>query len=78
MSAWSGRANAPTSEGPIASAVLGFLGKDRVGLTGLEQVYNEALAGNPGRTIFEQDSLGNEIAVGELLVQYLSRVAPSC
>jgi cell division protein FtsI/penicillin-binding protein 2 len=56
-------------EGPIASAVLGFLGKDRVGLTGLEQVHNEALAGNPGRTIYEQDSLGNEIAVGELLVQ---------
>jgi cell division protein FtsI/penicillin-binding protein 2 len=56
-------------EGGIASSVLGFLGKDRLGLTGIEQAFDELLAGKKGRTIYEQDSLGNQIALGAVEVQ---------
>lgn len=56
-------------EGGIASSVLGYLGKDRLGLTGIEQGFDELLAGKKGRTIYEQDSLGNQIALGAVEVQ---------
>ncbi|HWO93933.1 MAG TPA: penicillin-binding protein 2, partial [Dehalococcoidia bacterium] len=51
-------------EGDLASAVLGFVGKDQVGLAGLEADYDDALAGEPGSAVFERDSFGNEIVIG--------------
>ncbi len=51
-------------EGDLASSLLGFLGRDRVGLTGSESQFNSLLAGQDGSERFERDSLGNPIAFG--------------
>lgn len=51
-------------EGDLASALIGFVGRDHVGLTGLEADFDEALAGVAGRVYFERDSLGNPIPLG--------------
>lgn len=51
-------------EGNLASSVLGFIGRDSAGLTGLELDLNTPLTGEPGRELFERDSLGNPIAFG--------------
>jgi len=51
-------------EGDLASALIGFLGRDHVGLAGLEATYDKALGGTPGSVYFERDSLGNPIALG--------------
>jgi cell division protein FtsI/penicillin-binding protein 2 len=51
-------------EGDLASALLGFTGRDHVGLAGLEADFQEELAGTPGDLYFERDSLGNPIPLG--------------
>lgn len=51
-------------EGDLASALLGFVGKDNVGLTGIEADYDRELGGVPGTLYFERDSLGNPIPFG--------------
>lgn len=51
-------------EGDLASALLGFIGKDNVGLTGVEADYDRELGGVPGVLSFERDSLGNPIPFG--------------
>ena len=51
-------------EGDLASPLLGFIGRDGNGLTGLELQYDSVLAGHPGSQRFERDSLGNPIAFG--------------
>jgi stage V sporulation protein D (sporulation-specific penicillin-binding protein) len=51
-------------EGDLASALLGFTGRDHVGLAGLEADLQEELAGTPGDLYFERDSLGNPIPLG--------------
>jgi stage V sporulation protein D (sporulation-specific penicillin-binding protein) len=51
-------------EGDLASALLGFIGRDHVGLAGLEADLQEELAGTPGDLYFERDSLGNPIPFG--------------
>ena len=51
-------------DGDIASQVLGFVGRDGIGLSGLELDLNQQLAGQPGTEQFERDSLGNPIAFG--------------
>jgi cell division protein FtsI/penicillin-binding protein 2 len=58
-------------EGAIAAPVIGFTGRDGVGLTGLELDLNALLTGRPGRLRFERDSLGDPIAFG-----YRQEVAP--
>jgi stage V sporulation protein D (sporulation-specific penicillin-binding protein) len=52
-------------EGDLGSALLGFVGQDQSGLTGIEHDYNGPLSGRPGTVNFERDSLGNPIAFGE-------------
>ena len=52
-------------EGSLGSALLGFLGQDQQGLTGIEHDYNAELTGKAGVDEFERDSLGNPIAFGE-------------
>jgi cell division protein FtsI/penicillin-binding protein 2 len=51
-------------EGDLASGLLGFTGRDHVGLAGLEADLQEQLAGTPGDLYFERDSLGNPIPLG--------------
>ena len=59
----------PTSKrsypaGPLASQVLGFVGTDGVGLTGLELGYQEVLAGTPGERTHELGLTGQAIVGG--------------
>jgi cell division protein FtsI/penicillin-binding protein 2 len=51
-------------EGDFASSLLGFVGRDQTGLTGVERDYNDVLMGKPGTLSFERDSLGNPIGFG--------------
>ncbi len=46
---------------PLLSSVLGFVGKDRKGLEGLEYTFNDVLEGKNGYVTFERDALGQEI-----------------
>lgn len=50
--------------GSLFSQLIGFTTIDGVGQAGLEQRYNEALAGKDGRTITETDRRGNALAYG--------------
>ena len=51
-------------EGDLASPLLGFVGRDHVGLTGIEKDFDSELGGKPGTVYFERDSIGNRIALG--------------
>jgi len=51
-------------EGDLASGLLGFVGRDQVGLAGLEADLQSELAGTPGDLYFERDSLGTPIPFG--------------
>ncbi|MBI2723605.1 MAG: penicillin-binding protein 2 [Chloroflexi bacterium] len=51
-------------EGDLASTLLGFVGRDHVGLTGIERDFDQELGGVPGTIYFERDSIGNRIALG--------------
>jgi len=51
-------------EGDLASAILGFLGRDQTGLAGVEADYDRELGGAPGLVYFERDGLGNPIPFG--------------
>lgn len=52
----------PSNE--LACQVLGFVGVDDQGLSGLELFYNDILAGTPGRLIGERDRQGRPIPGG--------------
>jgi len=52
-------------EGDLGSALIGFVGRDHVGLTGLEADLDENLGGIAGTIYFERDSIGNPIAFGQ-------------
>lgn len=56
----------PSNE--LACQVLGFVGVDDQGLSGLELFYNDVLAGTPGRLIGERDTQGRPIPGGVALV----------
>lgn len=51
-------------EASLASTLIGFVGKDNKGLTGIEADFNRELGGVDGKVIFERDSIGNEIPLG--------------
>ncbi|MDP9238421.1 MAG: penicillin-binding protein 2 [Chloroflexota bacterium] len=51
-------------EGDLASTLLGFVGRDHTGLTGIEADFDRELGGMPGTIYFERDSIGNRIALG--------------
>jgi cell division protein FtsI/penicillin-binding protein 2 len=51
-------------EGDLASTLLGFVGRDHVGLTGIERDFDRELGGIPGTMYFERDSIGNRIQLG--------------
>ncbi|MDD3698577.1 MAG: penicillin-binding protein 2 [Atribacterota bacterium] len=48
-------------QAPLFSNLLGFVGKDRQGLEGLEFAFDSYIAGKPGYTFYEKDALGREI-----------------
>lgn len=52
----------PSNE--LACQVLGFVGIDDIGLSGLEKYYDETLAGTPGKTIAEKGPGGIPIPGG--------------
>jgi cell division protein FtsI/penicillin-binding protein 2 len=54
-------------EGNFAAQLLGFVGSDNVGLTGLEADLNSILGGSAGTIRFERDGLGNQLPLGERL-----------
>ncbi len=51
-------------EGDLASALLGFIGRDETGLTGVEADLDDELGGQPGTVYYERDSMGNPIPFG--------------
>jgi len=52
-------------DGTLAAPLLGSVGTDNEGLSGLEVGYNSLLAGGPGRMVVEQDPSGRGIPGGE-------------
>lgn len=48
----------------LAGQVLGFVGTDGDGLSGLESRYNSVLRGKPGQAVFERDPNGRTIPQG--------------
>ncbi len=50
--------------GELACQVLGFVGVDDAGLTGLEKEHDALLAGQPGRLLAERDPAGRPIPGG--------------
>jgi stage V sporulation protein D (sporulation-specific penicillin-binding protein) len=51
-------------EGNLAAQLIGFVGRDNVGLTGLEADLERIIGGARGTVVFERDGLGNQIAFG--------------
>jgi len=47
--------------GSLAAHLIGFTGSDGTGLYGLEYIYNEQLAGTPGKYIIARDAQSNEM-----------------
>ncbi len=52
-------------EGNLAAQLLGFVGQENSGLTGLEIDLDSILGGNPGQVTYERDGIGNQLAFGE-------------
>ena len=52
-------------EGNLAAQLIGFVGQDTVGLSGLEADLEEVLSGKKGTFIYERDGLGRPIAIGQ-------------
>ena len=52
------------AEGGLASQLLGFVGRDNQGLSGVEFDFDGVLRGRPGLLVFERDSIGNPIPFG--------------
>ena len=50
--------------GTLAAPVLGEVGDDDIGLSGLELQYDEQLTGKPGELLVEKDVDGRDIAAG--------------
>lgn len=48
-------------EGNLAAQLLGFVGRDNTGLTGLEADLEPLVGGARGTVVFERDGLGNEL-----------------
>src|SRR5215471_10607042 len=55
-------------EGSLAARVLGFVGHDFNGLSGLELSFDHELAGTPGAIDTERDTSGQEISLGRRLL----------
>lgn len=47
--------------GKLASTVLGFVGEDNTGLSGIESYYNKILSGTPGRIVSAKNAWGSDM-----------------
>lgn len=56
-------------EGSIAPQILGFLGRDREGLSGLEYFFESDLAGKPGLMETEADTTEKEIILARRILE---------
>jgi cell division protein FtsI/penicillin-binding protein 2 len=56
-------------EGDLASALLGFIGRDETGLAGVEADFDHELGGIPGLVYAERDGRGNPIPFGRKIGQ---------
>jgi cell division protein FtsI/penicillin-binding protein 2 len=56
-------------EGDLGASVVGFIGLDNQGLSGVEQVYDATLQGTPGRAVYERDTTGAPIPYGQYLTE---------
>jgi cell division protein FtsI (penicillin-binding protein 3) len=56
-------------EGSIAPQVIGFLGRDRDGLAGLEYFFESELAGEPGLIETEADTTDKEIILARRIIR---------
>ncbi len=54
-------------EGDLASGLLGFIGRDQVGLAGIEAGFDQELGGIATEVYFELDARGNPIPFGNRL-----------
>src|SRR5436305_8068081 len=52
-------------DGTLGPNILGFVGTDQNGLSGLEYGYDQLLTGRPGSRILEEDPQGDRIPAGE-------------
>ncbi|MEX0800374.1 MAG: penicillin-binding protein 2 [Dehalococcoidia bacterium] len=52
-------------EGNLAAQLLGYVGQDNTGLTGLEADLEGILGGDQGTVVFERDGLGNQLGIGD-------------
>jgi stage V sporulation protein D (sporulation-specific penicillin-binding protein) len=52
-------------EGNLAGQLLGFVGRDNIGLTGLEADLEGIVGGAKGTVVFERDGMGNRLAFGD-------------
>ena len=52
-------------EGNLAAPLVGFVGRDHIGLTGLEADLEGVVGGGSGTLVFERDGLGKRIAFGD-------------
>jgi len=53
-------------QGFLASQVLGFVGTENTGLSGLEYSHNDQLAGTDGKSKFVKDALGEPVSMVEV------------
>ena len=51
-------------DGDLAAPMIGAVGTDNTGLSGLEQQYDKILSGRPGKLIEERDPTGSQIPGG--------------
>ena len=52
-------------EGDDAASIVGIIGQDKTGLSGLELEYNDTLQGQPGKLVYESDAANDPIPVGQ-------------
>ncbi len=52
-------------EGNLAAQLIGFVGRDNLGLTGLEADLEGIIGGSRGTVVFERDGRGDQIALGD-------------
>ncbi|MDQ4149455.1 MAG: penicillin-binding protein 2 [Actinomycetota bacterium] len=55
--------------GELAAQVVGFVGSDNGGLSGLESRYDRVLNGSPGKMVMERDPTGRRIPSGKSYVK---------
>ena len=58
-----------TPSGEVARSLLGRVGVDHVGISGIELQYDEVMAGEAGELTLERDPAGNTIAAGQYSLQ---------